>query len=134
MEKRKIHRLFWLGFFFAGFFSIGCAHYPPNQLLTEVSPEGGYRLKNPQGIDRSDELLLVLTFSGGGTRAAALAYGVMEQLAQTEITLGGRKRSLLDEVDAISAVSGGSFTAAYYGLFGERIANIPCSASSRNGF
>lgn len=121
MEKRKIHWLFWFGFFFAALFSLSCAHYPPNHLLTEVSPEGGYRLKNPERIDRSDELLLVLTFSGGGTRAAALAYGVMEQLAQTEITLGGRKRSLLDEVDAISGVSGGSFTAAYYGLFGRRI-------------
>jgi len=121
MEKRKIHRLFWFGFFLAALFSLSCAHYPPNHFLTEVSPEGGYRLKKPERIDRSDELLLVLTFSGGGTRAAALAYGVMEQLAQTEITLGGRKRSLLDEVDAISGVSGGSFTAAYYGLFGRRI-------------
>ncbi len=121
MEKLKIHRLFGFGFFLAALFSLSCAHYPPNHFLTEVSPEGGYRLKNPERIDRSDELLLVLTFSGGGTRAAALAYGVMEQLAQTEITLGGRKRSLLDEVDAISGVSGGSFTAAYYGLFGRRI-------------
>jgi len=121
MEKRRIHRLFWLGFFFAALFSMSCAHYPVNHFLTEVSPQGGYRLKNPERIDRSDELLLVLTFSGGGTRAAALAYGVMEQLAQTEISLGGQKRSLLDEVDAISGVSGGSFTAAYYGLFGRRI-------------
>ena len=118
MEKRKIHRLFRLGFFLAAVACLGCAHYPPNHLLTEVSPEAGYRLKNPERSDRSDELLLVLAFSGGGTRAAALAYGVLEQLAQTEITLGGRKRILLEEVDAISGVSGGSFTAAYYGLFG----------------
>ena len=34
--------------------------------------------------------------------------------------MDGRTR-LLDEVDAISGVSGGSFTAAYYGLFKERI-------------
>jgi NTE family protein len=121
MEKRKIHRLFWLGFSLAVLAGMSCAHYPPNHLLTQISPGGGYRLKNPERSDRSDELLLVLTFSGGGTRAAALAYGVLEQLAQTEITLGGRKRTLLDEVDAISAVSGGSFTAAYYGLFGWKI-------------
>ena len=70
---------------------------------------------------RSDELLLVLAFSGGGTRAAAFAYGVLEELAATPVMLGGQSRRLLDEVDLISAVSGGSFTAAYYGLYGDRI-------------
>ena len=121
MEKGKIHRLFCFEVFLAAFLGTSCAHYPPNHLLTQVSPEEGYRLKNPEQSDRSDDLLLVLTFSGGGTRAAALSYGVLEQLAQTEITLGGRKKYLLDEVDAISGVSGGSFTAAYYGLFGWKI-------------
>jgi NTE family protein len=70
---------------------------------------------------RSDELLLILAFSGGGTRAAAFAYGVLEELAATPVALGGSSRSLLDEVDLISAVSGGSFTAAYYGLYGDRM-------------
>jgi NTE family protein len=69
----------------------------------------------------SDKLLVYLTFSGGGTRAAALSYGVLEELRDTEITISGRKRRLLDEVDVISSVSGGSFTAGYYGLFGDRI-------------
>ncbi|NWF56746.1 MAG: patatin-like phospholipase family protein [Syntrophaceae bacterium] len=121
MKKPKVRWLLQLGFLLAALFSMGCAHYPPNHLLNEVSPEGGYRLRNSERSDRSDELLLVLTFSGGGTRAAALSYGVLEQLAQTEIIQRGRKRYLLDEVDAISAVSGGSFTAAYYGLFGWKI-------------
>ena len=35
--------------------------------------------------------------------------------------IDGKERCLLDEVDVISAVSGGSFTAGYYGLFGERL-------------
>jgi NTE family protein len=69
----------------------------------------------------SDELVLYLTFSGGGTRAAAFSYGVLEELKKTEITINGRKRRLLDEVETISGVSGGSFTAGYYGLFGDRI-------------
>jgi len=70
---------------------------------------------------RSGDVLFFLSFSGGGTRAAALSYGVLEELRNTEFTLDGRTRSLLDEVDTISSVSGGSFTAAYYGLFGDRI-------------
>jgi len=66
-------------------------------------------------------LLVMLTFSGGGTRAAAFSYGVLEALRDTEISVRGRKKRMLDEVDWISGVSGGSFTAAYYGLFGDRI-------------
>jgi len=62
---------------------------------------------------------VVLALSGGGTRAAALSYGVMEKLKATPIQNGSR--TLLDEVDVISSVSGGSFTAAYYGLFGDRL-------------
>jgi len=37
-----------------------------------------------------------------------LAYGVLKELAKAEFSLEGRKRFLLDEVDAISSVSGGS--------------------------
>ena len=66
-------------------------------------------------------LFVCLTFSGGGTRAAALSYGVLEKLRDTQIEWKGQTKSLLDEVDCISSVSGGSFTAAYYGLFGDRI-------------
>ena len=106
-----------LGFLGTG----GCAHYPVNPFLGECSPQTGYRLKNPSDDRKSESLLLFLAFSGGGTRAASLAYGVLEELSATEILLEGRKHSLLDEVDAISSVSGGSFTAAYYGLFGRRI-------------
>lgn len=67
-----------------------------------------------------DELLLMVSFSGGGTRAAALAYGVLEALNQQSANVGGEGR-MLDQLDYISAVSGGSFTAAYYALFGKRL-------------
>jgi NTE family protein len=63
----------------------------------------------------------MLSFSGGGTRAAAFSYGVLETLRDTPVQIRGRQRRLLDEVDWISGVSGGSFTAAYYGLFEDRI-------------
>ncbi len=101
--------------------SVGCAHYPVNQPIKEVRLDGGYRASNMRTPENSDSLLLYLTFSGGGMRAAALSYGVLEELRKTEIVLDGRKRRLLDEVDGISSVSGGSFTAGYYGLFGDRI-------------
>jgi len=63
----------------------------------------------------------VLAFSGGGTRAAALSYGVLEELKDTRYQSNGEEVRLLDEVDRISSVSGGSFTSAYYGLFGDKI-------------
>jgi len=71
----------------------------------------------------ADEVTIVLAFSGGGARAAALAYGVMQGLRDTTFSSNGQQRRLLDEVDMISSVSGGSFTAAYYGLYGDRLFN-----------
>ncbi len=70
---------------------------------------------------RSDELTLMMTFSGGGTRSAALSYGALQHLRDTPVTINGKERRLLDEIDLISSVSGGSFTSAYFGLFGEKI-------------
>lgn len=94
----------------------GCAHYPVNDRLAAHDPDGGYRLEHLRDPDNSGSLLLVLTFSGGGTRAAALAYGVMEELAATQVQWEGKRRRLLDEADIISSVSGGSYTAAYFAL------------------
>lgn len=62
-----------------------------------------------------------IAMSGGGTRAAALSYGVLKALREIPVKNGESSNTLLDEVDVISAVSGGSFTAAYYGLFGDKI-------------
>jgi NTE family protein len=68
----------------------------------------------------SDKLFVVVTFSGGGKRAAAFSYGVLEALRDIKVTTpDGEQHSLLDEVDLISAVSGGAFTAAYYAMFGK---------------
>ena len=99
----------------------GCAHYPPNQPLARYDPAHGYRFANLASPEGADDMLVIVTFSGGGTRAAALAYGVLAHLAETEYTRAGRRVRLLDEVDIISSVSGGSFTAAYYALYGERL-------------
>ncbi|HET20280.1 MAG TPA: hypothetical protein ENO16_06710 [Chromatiales bacterium] len=100
----------------------GCAsdaHYPLNHPLTPASAMLQPAPEPSAMSPASDSLLVILAFSGGGTRAAALAYGVLETLAAHQIAWEGHQRRLLDEVDMISAVSGGSFTAAYYGLRGE---------------
>lgn len=69
----------------------------------------------------SEGISMVLAFSGGGTRASALSYGVMEELRNTTVFVKGEPIRLIDEIDIISAVSGGSFTAAYYGLFRDKL-------------
>lgn len=94
---------------------------PPNPPLAAYAPDAGYRFEQLEQGDNSDELFVIVTFSGGGTRAAALAYGVLEALRDTVITWRGRKVALLDEVDVISSISGGSFPAAYYALRGAGI-------------
>ncbi|MFA6242991.1 MAG: patatin-like phospholipase family protein, partial [Candidatus Hydrogenedentales bacterium] len=101
----------------------GCASIPPqNDPLTKAVGDSGYRLSNtPPGKNNSDSMFVVLAFSGGGTRAAAFSYGVLEKLRDTEIVWEGEPHRLLDEVDVITSVSGGSLPAAYYGLFGDRI-------------
>ena len=58
--------------------------------------------------EKDEKLLLMLTFSGGGTRAASFSYGVLDGLRDTIINIDGRDKRLLDEVDWISGVSGGS--------------------------
>jgi NTE family protein len=63
-------------------------------------------------------MLMFVSLSGGGARAAAFGYGVLDALRQTRVQWQGRAISLLDELDVISGVSGGSITATYYAAFG----------------
>jgi len=101
----------------------GCATtYPINPPLTRIDQATAYNYHNVVGeSDKSSDVLLMLAFSGGGTRAAAFSYGVLKELSETRIGKEGRKHQLSDEVDVITSVSGGSFTAAYFGLYGDRI-------------
>lgn len=60
--------------------------------------------------------VIALSFSGGGTRAAAFSFGVLEQLGRTPSPRGGRDQ--LDHVGMVSGVSGGAISASYFGLKG----------------
>jgi NTE family protein len=94
-----------------------------NAPLPQWHPEYGYRFANlPPSVDgNSDSLFIVASFSGGGARASALSYGVLRELAQTPIVWEGYQKRLIDELTIINALSGGSFTAAYYALYHDRI-------------
>ncbi len=111
-QRRKLFHAF------AAVVCIGCAHYPDNPRLSNLSPNAGYRYSVVRPKPISDKPFVLLAFSGGGTRAAAFSFGLMEELRQVRYTAGdGSKRRLLDDVEIISSVSGGSFTSAYYALF-----------------
>jgi NTE family protein len=62
-----------------------------------------------------DDVIVGLSFSGGGTRAAAFSFGVLSELDRVH-TGSNQAKTLLDRVDFVSGVSGGSVTAAYFGL------------------
>jgi NTE family protein len=79
----------------------------------------GYTLNGMLDAPRG-EILLVLAFSGGGKRSAAFAYGALLGLRSLTIAENGRRHPLLEDVDYISAVSGGSFPAMHYGLYREQ--------------
>ncbi|WP_460894900.1 patatin-like phospholipase family protein [Ramlibacter monticola] len=66
-------------------------------------------------------IIAAVTLSGGGARAAAFGLGVLEELKATRFELQGRATTLLDEVNLISGVSGGSVLAAYYAAFGDEV-------------
>ena len=101
----------------------GCASRPINEPLAQVDPGGGYRpsVLVTQREHNERSTVFIVSFSGGGTRAAALSYGVLEELRRTQITVDGQARRLIDEVDIITGVSGGSFTALSYALYGDRL-------------
>lgn len=101
----------------------GCSSYGVihNEPSTGVSAGEPYSIKTWAQSKEAADFVFILNFSGGGTRAAAMAYGVLKELRDTPVTINGQQGRLLDEVTQISSVSGGSFTSAYYGLYGDRI-------------
>lgn len=67
---------------------------------------------------RSPELLVVASFSGGGSRAAALVYAALHELDAVRMTVDGRETTLAREIDVVTGVSGGSIAAAYVAVHG----------------
>ena len=59
--------------------------YQPAKTLSQIDPEKGYRLEKTMQQALEKENLVIVTFSGGGSRAASLGYGVLEQFQQTAV-------------------------------------------------
>jgi predicted acylesterase/phospholipase RssA len=94
---------------------VGCAsvaNLPIN--VPTADPHAGLAPNTQEPSASNDQFLVGLSFSGGGTRAAAFSFGVLQGLAATPLPRQGG--SLLDRIDFVSGVSGGSVTAAYFGL------------------
>jgi NTE family protein len=70
------------------------------------------------GSHDDHDMVVALALSGGGMRAAAFSYGVLTGFDDTRVRSDGKTISLLDHIDFVSGVSGGSVLAAYYGLKG----------------
>lgn len=88
----------------------GTPHNQPVGLVAQAAETG----RDDSTYD--DDLLVGVSFSGGGTRAAAFAYGALLEMDRTRLPGEVPPNSLLDRLDFVSGVSGGSVTAAYYGL------------------
>ena len=108
----------------------GCASRPVNPPITQTNPNCGYRFETRQVHAKNKENLVVLAFSGGGTRAAAFSYGVLEFLKRTEVvglfdgaTFGDLDRGTgpLILVSATDISSGTRFT------FSQAIFDVICS-------
>jgi len=106
----------------------GSVQVPMNQPLamTAAGPPdyaANYGLMNlmRDSDEDGDDLLVFVAFSGGGKRSAAFAHGVLRGLRGIPVRRDGQpERRLLDLVDYISGVSGGSFPAMHYGLYRDR--------------
>ena len=104
-------------------FLSGCSSFitPDNVAITSVDEDTGYRRLRKGLVESYGDTAVMLAFSGGGTRAAALSYGVMQELRDSVLPTPDGDVRVLDEVESISSVSGGSFTSAYYGLYREKL-------------
>lgn len=93
--------------------------YQPAKTLSQIDPEKGYRLEKTMQQALEKENLVIVTFSGGGSRAVSLGYGVLEQFQQATVRPTERGDTLLQNIDVVYGVSGGSVLAAYLALEGQ---------------
>ena len=113
-------RLRWLGVLSAAALLSACSavRFDPVETLDQVRLGEGYRLQRSLDAARRKEDFIVMMISGGGTRAAAFGYGLLEALEHRPLPLRGRRDGWLENIDVVYGVSGGAVLAAYLALHG----------------
>ena len=93
----------------------GCASVKP-WINEPLPPEDQNR--PVRKTERDPSILVAITLSGGGARAAAFGFGVLTAMQETRYQWNGEETTLLDATDVVSGVSGGSIVAAYLAAHG----------------
>lgn len=121
MNNRIFRKYFsWLSAAAAALLSsCSLVQFQPLPAIQQVDTRSGYRLDPNIAQRKNDDTFVVLMLSGGGTRAAALGYGVLEALQRQKVYIDGKETTLLENVDLVYGVSGGSVLAAYFALHGK---------------
>jgi predicted acylesterase/phospholipase RssA len=101
---------------------------PPagRQSGTPLADDPALRGMWPDKVDQDDTALMMVALSGGGSRAAAVGWKTLETLIRIPYTFtaGGRQveSNLAREIDLVAGISGGSFAAAAWCLWGGDLA------------
>jgi len=91
----------------------------PSQLNPPGAPtisQGGYRHGALAGDHDEDDWIILIALSGGGKRSAAFSHGALRAMRDIPVTTSSGTDTLLNQIDILSGISGGGFTAAYYGM------------------
>lgn len=120
------------GFISRNYTSLAHSYKPVGRCLQDVVD-----LNNPVPFSklRLSKVTVGLSFSGGGSRAAYLAAAVLREIHASDSRLGifaqpGQDVELLSQVDAVSAVSGGSLAAAYLVANSGKLLGSPATSAA----
>lgn len=117
-QNVRLDRLLLIGWFATA--SVSCASLAPQPITQASTPAASTRATLRLGANETaDGRFIGVALSGGGSRAAVFGAAVMKELDRA---------GLLQQVDVLSAVSGGALPAAAYALEGYREFNF------QNGF
>src|SRR2546423_14490162 len=109
-------------------------------LTTQSPPPAGndpaLRGMWPDTFAQDDTTLMMVAFSGGGSRAAAVGWKTLETLQKVSYPAAagspGKDSNLAREIDMVAGISGGSFAAAAWCLFGGDLAPFQKHFVERN--